>query len=298
MNRVPVYRYSLVSVLKLRGLTSRHPYKKILSFMRFLTLIILALLCGKPQFVDPKSKIEVKGIDMMLVVDVSGSMQYSDFNHETRIDVAKKEAMRFAAKREHDPMGIVLFGKHALSRCPLTLDKRILHALLNEIEIGVVDPDGTVLTRAIIAAVNRLKNSESMNKVIILLTDGEPSEGDLSHNVALEAARRFNIKIYTIGIGSEEQKFAMHPFYGRIALPKVNKELLDLLARETGGKSFLAKNPDDMRTIYDTIDSLEKTVHETDIFSKYYDVFVPFVLVVVGILFLELLLATFVWFSI
>jgi len=296
--RACVYRYSLVSVLAAHRLTSGHQYKKILALMRLLTLLLLAFLAAKPQIVDPHSKVEVEGIDIILTLDVSGSMQFNDFNDQQRIDVAKKEALRFIAKRDHDPMGLVIFGKHAISRCPLTLDKRMLHALVNETQLGIVDPDGTVLSRALLIAVNRLKNSTAKSKIVILLTDGEPSENDLPSKVALEAAKRYGIKIYTIGIGSEEQHYMMHPLYGYIPLPKVNKELLDLLARETGGKSFLAKNPDDMRAIYDTIDSLEKTTYETDVFSNYYDIFLPFVLLLCFVMLVELLLTTFVWFGI
>jgi Ca-activated chloride channel homolog len=293
-----VYHYSLITSLRAHGLTSSHPYKKILGSMRFLFLLALALLSAKPQVVDPHSKVHIEGVDMVLALDVSASMQFNDFDERTRLEVARQEALRFINKRDHDPIGLVLFGKHALSRCPLTLDKRMLHALLSEVKIGIVDADGTVLSRGLLLAVNRLKNSVAKSKIIILLTDGEPSEHDLPIKVALEAAKKFGIKIYTIGIGSQEQQYMMHPLFGYILLPKVNKELLDLLAHETGGTSFLAKNPDDMRSIYNTIDSLEKTAYETDLFSNYYDIFVPFALILCLLLLSELILATWVWFGI
>lgn len=296
--KVVVYRYSLVSSLKAQGLTTRHPFKKILAIFRLITLLTLAFLAGKPQLVDPRSKVEVEGIDMVLVLDVSGSMQHTDFDERSRLDVAKQEALRFIAKRVNDPIGVVVFGKHVISRCPLTLDKTMLRSVIGDLQLGIVDPDGTVLSRALVTAVNRLKQSTATSKVIILLTDGEPSEGDLQPQVALEAAKRYGIKIYTIGIGSEEQRFAMHQLYGLVAIPRVNKELLDILADETGGKSFLAQNPDDMRAIYDTIDQLETTVHETDIFSNYYDIFVPCVWALSVLLLLEQILATFLWFGI
>jgi Ca-activated chloride channel family protein len=174
----------------------------------------------------------------------------------------------------------------------------MLYALLGEVKIGIVDADGTVLSRGLLLAVNRLKNSVAKSKIIILLTDGEPSEHDLPIKVALEAAKKFGIKIYTIGIGSQEQQYMMHPLFGYILLPKVNKELLDQLAHETGGTSFLAKNPDDMRAIYNTIDSLEKTAYDTDLFSNYYDIFVPFALFLCLAFLSELILATWVWFGI
>lgn len=293
-----VYLYSLASRIRAQGLASRHPFKKIFFVLRLFTLLMLAVLIGKPQLVDPRSKVDVEGIDMVLMLDVSGSMQHTDFDEHSRLEVAKREALRFIAKRVNDPIGLVIFGKHAISRCPLTLDKSMLASLVGELQLGIVDPDGTALSRALVTAVNRLKHSKATSKVIILLTDGEPSEGDLRPEVALEAAKRYGIKIYTIGIGSEEQRFAMHQLYGLVAIPRVNKELLDVFAVETGGQSFLAQNPDDMRAIYDTIDQLETTVHETDIFSTYYDIFIPFVLLIGFLLLFEQCLATFVWFGI
>lgn len=292
-----VYRYSLTGTLKRAGFATCHPYKKILALLRFITLLLLALLCGKPQLIDPHSKVDVEGIDIMLVLDVSGSMQSDDFEGKTRIEVAKEEALRFIAKRDNDPIGMVIFGKHAVSRCPLTLDKAMLKSIIENIELGIIDADGTALSRAVVTAVNRLKNSDATSKIMILLTDGEPSVGDLSPDVALEAAKRYGIKIYTIGIGSEKPLYYMHQLYGLAAIPGVNKELLDKFALETGGRSFLAKDPHDMRAIYDTIDKLEKTTRETDIYSTHYDIFIPFVIVLCCLVMLELFLATFVWFG-
>lgn len=293
-----VYRYSLASAIKKSGAASHHPYKKIYTFFRLLTLLVLAVLCGKPQLVDPHSKVDMEGIDIMLVLDVSGSMQSNDFEGKTRIDVAKEEALRFVTKRDNDPIGVVIFGKHALSRCPLTLDKAMLASILRNIELGVIDADGTALSRAVVTAVNRLRHSDATTKIMILLTDGEPSVGDLSPDVALEAAKRYGIKIYTIGIGSEKPLYYMHHLYGLAAIPGVNKQLLDKFAQETGGRAFLAKDPQDMRSIYDMIDKLEKTKRETDIYSTHHDIFIPFIIFLVCLLMLELVLTTFIWFGI
>jgi len=268
--------------------------------MRLLLLIGLAFLIGKPQLVDPRSNITVEGIDIVLVLDASGSMQLQDYSDDkrSRFDIAKEEAIRFIQKRENDPIGLVIFGNDAISRCPLTLDKTILTTMLDDLKLGVVNPDGTMLSTAILTGVNRLKNSKAKSKIVIALTDGEPSENDLDPRIAIEVAKKLGVKIYTIGIGTDEQQYMNHPFYGVIVMPKVNRKLLTMVAKKTGGEFFLAKDEKDMRMVYEKIDALEKTEYETDMYSNYFDWFMPFLWVIIIICFLELLLSTFVWFSI
>lgn len=266
---------------------------------RLLVLIVLVLLCAKPQLVDTRSSIIVEGIDIMLVMDVSGSMGYIDYEDDrrSRIEIAKDEAIRFIQKRTHDAIGLVIFGNEAVSRAPLTLDKPLLTSFVKTLDLGIINPDGTLLATALVTAANRLKHSKAASKVMILLTDGEPSEGDYDPQVALEIAKKLGIKIYTIGIGSDEERFMQHPFYGIVRAPKINSALLTRLAQETGGRFFIARNAKDMRTIYDTIDQLEKTKQETPIFSKYYDVFVPVIWLLIGLLLIPLCMATGRWFG-
>jgi Ca-activated chloride channel homolog len=294
------YEYPLVSSLAKLKKTQPPTHKRVFSLLRILVLGILVFLIPKPQLVDNRSNIIVDGIDIMLVLDVSGSMQFQDYadDQRSRLQVAKDEALRFVNKRINDAIGLVIFGKDALSRVPLTLDKKIINTLISTLEIGIIDPDGTVLSTAIVTAANRLKNSKAKSKVMILLTDGAPSENDTDPSLAIELAQKMGIKIYTVGIGSDEEQFIMHPFYGLIPKPKINKLLLTKIAQETGGKFFLARNSKDMRMIYDTIDSLEKTTHETSLFNKYYDIFIPFVWAIIFLLLAELLLSTTIWFGI
>jgi len=292
------YKYSLGSILKKNNFFSRHPYKKIFFMLRFFSLLILALLIAKPQLVDPRSNILVEGIDMMIVLDMSGSMGAADFGHQSRFDVAKKEALRFIEKREHDPIGLVIFGVDAISRCPITLDKTILRTIIRDLKLGDVDPWETSLFTALLTAENRLKESTSKNKIIIALTDGEPRGDQVPPQMAINVAKKLGIKIYTIGIGPELQDLAhLHPFM-RARMDLVNTKLLKKIAQDTGGKFFMAKNAKDMRKIYEIIDKLEKTEHETDIYSKYLDIFMPFLWIIFFVLLLELFLATFVWFGI
>ncbi len=294
------YSYSCAQILKTHNLATRHPYKKLFFGLRALTLLALVLLIAKPQLVDSRSKIDVEGIDIVLALDVSGSMQFQDYDDDkrSRVDVAKAEAIRFVQKRDNDGIGIVIFGNDAVSRCPLTLDKNMLKKIIEELHIGVIDPDGTMLSKGMVTAINRLKHSKAQSKVLILLTDGEPSEGDMKPATAIEVAQKLGIKVYTVGIGSEKDEFFMHPFYGMVAKPKVNAALLKKIATSTGGQFFMAHNAHDMRVIYDTIDSLEKTQHEAPLFSKYYDIFIPVLLILLGLLLFELWASSFVWFGI
>lgn len=295
------YRYPLSSLLAQQGATSRHPRSKILFAVRFILLALLVVLIAKPQLVDSRSKITIEGIDIVLVMDVSGSMMvphHSD-DDRSRLDVAKQEAIRFIEKRTNDAIGVVIFGNDALSRCPLTVDKTILKNIIAELEIGIVDPEGTVLSKGIITAANRLKHSKSKSKIMVVLTDGEPSPNDADPLIASTIAKELGIKIYTIGIGDNQQVFFNHPVFGRVPVStRLNRPLLESFARETGGVFFEAKKPEDMRRIYDTIDTLEKNTIEAPIFTRYIDWFIPLVWCALALVCSELILTTFIWFGV
>ncbi len=296
----PVYKYSLTSFLISRNVQVKVPHKMILAAMRFITLVGLAFLIARPQLVDEQSKVMIEGIDIMMVLDVSGSMQLFDDlkDQRSRIDVAKTEAVKFIEKRENDPVGLVLFANESVSRCPLTLDKKMLHSIVDDTELGVINPEGTMIAKALIMALNRLKHSKAKSKIIILITDGEPTPGDLNPRAAIELAKKFGIKIYTIGIGGDGG-FFKHPMFGiqRYGVG-LNTDLLSTLAEQTGGKFFEARRSQEMGKIYDEIDKLEKTEYETDVYHKYYDVFMPFLWALICLFCLELFLARFLWFGV
>ncbi len=297
--KFPFYLYPLADFLARQGQMRAPTHKKVFWIIRFLCLLILTILIAKPQLVDSRSSVHIDGVDIMIVLDVSASMQFQDYDDDkrSRFQVAKDEAMRFVDKRTDDALGLVLFGKDALSRIPLTMDKKLINSIIKTLELGIIDPDGTALATAIITAANRLKNSKAASKVMIVLTDGAPSEHDTDPALAIELARALGIKIYTIGIGSDEDQFIMHPFMGLIPKPKINRPLLIKIAQETGAKFFLARNAKDMRAIYDTIDSLEKTSRETSLYNKYYDIFIPGVWIIIALMCTELLLSATIWFG-
>lgn len=292
----PYYQYPLSGLLARKGLSVAPTHVRVFTALRVLVFILLLFLIGKPQLVDHRSSILLDGIDIMMVLDVSGSMQFPDYDKKSRLQVAKEEALAFIDKRNNDAIGLVIFGNDALSRVPLTLDKKIIHDMISSLEIGIINHQGTVLCTAIITAANRLKKSDAKSKIMIVLTDGEPTPNDASPDTAIKIAQQLGIKIYTIGIGNEEE-FFMDPFYGLIQKPKLNKGLLTKIAHETGGKFFLANNTQDMREIYNTIDSLEKTSHETSLYNHYYDIFVPFIWIILFLLVGELLLSSTIWFG-
>lgn len=292
------YRFTLVQEFLKRQIISSDFYKRCLYVLRLLSLILIILLVAKPRLVDLGSKLPVEGIDIMLVLDVSGSMRFQDDESDprSRLDVAKDEAIRFVEKRDNDAVGLALFANDALSRVPLTMDKQLLKRVIQEIELGFINPDGTLLFTGILTAANRLKHSKAKSKVMILLTDGEPTDGDMSAQVVLDIVKQLGIKVYTIGIGSDAPKY-QQTFMGFVMIPGVNRPLLERISDMTGGKFFLAKSPRDMRAIYDTINTLETSEQEIPVYSRWYDVAFTLVWGILALLAIELLLSTFVWFS-
>lgn len=297
----PVYTFPIAYLFVNNNTTvlSTAYHKKILFFIRLAILTGLLLMIGRPQWLDEKSQVNVKGIDIVITLDVSGSMAIFDDlkDRRPRIMVAKDEAIRFIEKRHNDPIGLVIFARDALSRSPLTLDKNFLKELVGSLELGIIDPNGTSLGTGLALAVNRLKKSESKSKIIILLTDGEPTPDEkIEPDIAIDLAQQYNIKVYTIGIGNENGGFIIDPVFGiRRAQTKLNIELLQKIAQKTGGQFFKADKPQDMRTIYNTIDTLEKTDYKTNLFQHYHEAFLSFIWILVLLCAVEFIMRFFVW---
>lgn len=294
------WRYTMSTLLAQHGFAEQTIGPKVITVLHGLLLAILLFFIGKPQLVDERSLVPVQGIDIVLVLDVSGSMQFVDDQDDarSRFQVAKDEAIRFVKKRDNDAIGLVLFGNDAVTRSPITQDKQSLQKSIDELQLGFIDPDGTMLATGMMTALNRLRYSKAKSKIMIVLTDGEPSENDQKPAIPIEIAQQLGVKIYTIGIGSEVPRRIMHPVYGIAIVPTVNKQLLEKIAQQTGGCYFQAKNPKDMRMIYDTIDQFERDEHEQPFFSRVYDLFNMYgytALILVNII---IFLSTFVWFGI
>lgn len=294
------YRYSLVTQLA-NDRVSRSWGRTMLHLLRMMALFSLLIVLARPVLVDSNSKVQVEGIDIMMVLDVSNSMMLFDDlrDRRPRIAVAKEEAIKFVEKRTNDQVGLVIFGRDAVSRCPLTFDKKIVTDIIGKLELGVINADGTVLAQSIVTAANRLKASKAKSKIMILLTDGEPTpELDVDPRGAVEIAQQLGIKIYTIGIGGEHGGLLEDPLFGVRSMGfQLNTKLLKAISQATGGVFFEAKRPDDLEKIYATIDQLEKTEYETTHYQNYYDIFIPFLVAALVVLIIELLAATFVWFA-
>jgi Ca-activated chloride channel family protein len=291
------YRYPLARWLQQQLGASQLWVTRATLLLRAITLLTLGVLVAQPQWVDKRSQINVEGVAMALLLDVSGSMQCFDDpeNPEQRIEVAKREAIRFVAKRTNDPIALVIFGATAVSRVPLTMDKLLLREVIEQLKIGIINPEGTVLSKAMLLGIARLKESPSKSKVMILLTDGQPMNDDVAPQAAIELARAYGVKVYTIGIGGDIS-YLMHPIMGAVPVAsELNKQLLYVIAKETGGQFFEARNPQQLRKIYDHIDQLEKTKIETPLFNDKYDWFIPFVWICIACMAAELMLATMKW---
>ena len=293
----PVYRFS--SLVPLETLGSAATWYRLVTFLlRLATLASLCFALARFQSPDERSKISVQGVDIMLVLDVSESMNIHDDDPEApaRIDIARAEALKFIDKRDNDPIGLVLFSGAPVSRCPLTLDKGVLKEMLMGTTTSTIAVPGTVLSRAILTAANRLKKSTAKSRIMIVLTDGEPTENDIQPALAIELAKKLGIKIYTIGIGGERAGWVDHPVYGMIQVQSsLNVPLLEKFASETGGQFFLARNADDMASIYNTIDQLERTEHETPLFARYFEYFMPFLWLAFLLLMIEIFLTSVWW---
>ncbi len=224
-------------------------------------LVVLAL--ARPQSVTAERELETSGVDIVLSLDISGSMLAEDFKPDNRMAIAKQEAKRFIQGRTSDRIGLVVFARKAYTQCPLTLDYDVLIRLLDEVEIGAIK-DGTAIGLGIGTAVNRLRSSEAKSKIIILITDGENNAGNIDPITAADLARSFGVKIYTIGVGRGGLvPFpVMDPILGKRYIQAnvaIDEDTLKRIAQLSGGLYFRAFDPQSLREIYKKIDALERT---------------------------------------
>jgi Ca-activated chloride channel family protein len=249
-----------------------------------LPLAVLAMLIiglARPQFGRRNATVQASGIDMMLAVDVSGSMQSLDFKVDgqpvSRVDVVKSVVSKFIEARPDDRIGIIEFAHSPYLVCPLTLDHDWLLRNLDRVQIGGID-DGTAIGSGIAACVNRLRDQPGKSKVVVLLTDGQNNCGKISPVMAAEAARALGVKVYTIGAGVRgEAPMPVTDSDGnkRIVMIQadVDEKALQEIATETGGKFFRATDTDSLKNIYGEIDRLEKTTHTLKKFESQRELF-------------------------
>jgi Ca-activated chloride channel family protein len=264
-------------------------------------LMILAL--ARPQAGQKETEILSEGVDIVLCLDTSGSMQALDFELDgrrvDRLAVVKKVVLDFIQKRKNDRIGMVVFGEQAFTQCPLTLDYGVLMSFLDRLRIGMAG-DSTAIGSALATSVKRIKDVPGKSKVVILLTDGRNNTGRISPQTAAELAKTFGVKVYTIGVGQEgESPFLVDTLFGkRYVYQKVDldEDTLRKIADTTGGMYFRATDTASLEKIYDQIDQMEKSKVEVKEYTEYEELFPRFVLAGLLLLLAEFLLAQ-TWFA-
>jgi len=289
-------RFPTLGVIKTIKYPEAQNPVRFLSLLRILALVLIVIALARPQAIESERELNTKGIDIVLALDISGSMQAEDFAPENRLTVAKEEAKKFILGRKSDRIGLVVFARQSYTQCPLTLDYDVLINLLEDIRIGMIK-DGTAIGLSIANAINRLRDSEAKSKVIILMTDGENNSGNIDPITASELAKGFGIKIYTIGIGREGMvPFPVDdPLFGRRyvqAKVNIDEGMLREIATMTGGVYFRARDERSLEQIYKKIDELEKTEVKVKEYANYKELFHYFLWPAIFLLLLEILLGS------
>lgn len=234
-----------------------------LDLFKALALLLFVLALARPQLLHTRRVEEQRGLDILLTLDVSGSMAAVDFKPKNRLEVAKEVIAAFIEKRRDDRLGLVVFAAVAATRCPLTVDSDILKLTLAETELGELE-DGTAIGMALAAAVNRVRHSPAKTRIVILLTDGVNNRGEIDPRDAAKMARDHDVKVYAVGVGTRGQApYPVLDSFGRRRHVLVNVEideaLLGEIAKTTGGLYFRATDPDSLRSIFAEINRWEKT---------------------------------------
>jgi Ca-activated chloride channel family protein len=296
--RVAALRYSSVALALPLGSATRHRSGRFLTTLRFLTAGLLIVALARPQFGRSSTEVKASGVDLVLALDVSGSMESLDFQLDnepaSRLQVVKSVVAPFIKDRPSDRIALVAFAGRPYLISPLTLDHDFLLQNLDRLKIGLVE-DGTAIGSAIASSVNRLRRKPSRSQVIILLTDGMNNVGKVQPKMAAEAAAALGIKIYTIAVGSTGQ--APLPVRDRLGNTHlvmtqvdVDEATLKDIAETTGGRFFRATDTDSLKKIYAEIDAMEKTTHTIKRYEHFQECFAALALAALLLLGLELTL--------
>lgn len=285
-----------VGISTTKGLSKTRSWKNTFQNVPFI-LRLLAISCiiialARPQVKFDEQQSEGEGVDIILCIDVSGSMTAQDFM-PNRMEAAKKVAENFVNNRPNDRIGIVIFSGESFTQCPLTTDHAVLINQIEQIRNGLLE-DGTAIGSGLATSVDRLRNSKAKSKVIILLTDGVNNGGLIDPATALEIAKTFKVKVYTIGVGTDG--YAPTPVSTPMGIVMQNEKvaidekLLKNIADQTGGKYFRATDNKSLQNIYAAIDRLEKSKVEITTFHRFTEKFYPFIFAAMAFLFLEFIL--------
>jgi Ca-activated chloride channel family protein len=302
--RPAAFLYSSVQLVSGVANITRSAAGRTLAALRWLTLSLFIVGMARPQFVESETTVKASGIDIVVAIDLSGSMEAEDFElnrqRVNRLAIAKDVLKRFVEKRPGDRIGLVAFAGKAYVAAPLTLDHDFLQMNIDRLELHTIE-DGTAIGSGLTAAINRLRELKSKSKILILMTDGVNNAGKVPPLTAAEAAQALGIKVYTIGVGTRGVApvprgvdFFGRKLYGQAEVD-IDEKTLTAVARKTGGEYFRADSTDTLRRIYERIDTLEKTEVETKKYVRIKELFHWVLAPGLGLLLLEVLLANTVW---
>ncbi len=298
-NTEPTMRMSDTYVYRHAPKSWRQRMEHVPMLLRLLAFTLLVCALARPQTHTAWGRKSVEGIDIMLAMDVSTSMLAEDLR-PNRLEAAKDVAAEFISGRPDDNIGLTIFAGEAFTQCPMTTDHAALLNLLHNVRTDIAQrgliQDGTAIGMGLANAVGRLKDSPTKSKVVILLTDGSNNQGDISPMTAAEIARSFNIRVYTIGVGTN--KTARYPIsvggtVQYVNMPaEIDTETLRNIAATTDGNFYRATNTAELKKIYKDIDQLERTKFDVQRFSRRYEGFLPFIIGAALALIIEILLRT------
>jgi Ca-activated chloride channel family protein len=289
-------KYSDVRIVRRAARTRRQKYRFVLLVLRASAMALFVVAFARPRSGTDIREVTSEGIDIMVALDVSSSMQAEDFKPYNRLYVAKEEIKKFISRRLNDRIGLVVFAKNSFTQCPLTVDYGVLLSFVDKVNFGLIE-DGTAIGMAIANGVNRIRESKAKSKIMVLLTDGDNNAGEIDPLTAANLATAFDIKIYTIGVGRAGS--GMYPVGDRLFGKRyvqsrtnvVDEETLKEIAARTDGKYFRARSGDDLEKIYGIIDKMEKTEVKVSAHVQYRELFHYFVYAGLILLVLELILA-------
>jgi len=291
-NDNPALRLTTLSGIDRTKIGGKAQYRPLLFVLRVIGLVALCIALARPQSTNTTENIDTEGIDIVLAMDVSGSMVAEDFK-PNRIEAAKAVALKFVDQRPTDRIGLVIFSGESFTMCPITIDHNVLKEQIAQVKNGMI-VDGTSIGMGLATAVDRLRFATGRSKVIILMTDGVNNMGLIDPMTALEIAKAYKVRVYTIGIGTRGQ--AVIPVQTPMGVQKqmmqvdLDEPLLRQIAAGTNGKYFRATDNKSLEGIYKDIDKLEKTRVDITSYKHYAELYFPFALIAVLCLFLEMLL--------
>jgi Ca-activated chloride channel family protein len=294
--RSTTLQYSDLRLVRDLPQSARIRLRRLPTVLRLTVLALLIVAAARPQASREREIVHGKGVDIVLAVDISGSMAALDFEPQNRLEAAKQVIGEFITGRHYDRIGVVVFAREAFSQCPPTFDYNVLRRLLTEVKLApdLGLDDGTAIGMGLAQAVGMLQESEAESRVIILLTDGVNNAGQIDPLTAAQAAAALGVKVYTIGMGRPGQvPFPVDSFFGQTTQmieSEIDEETLQRIAETTNALYFRATDTEGLRQIYDQIDRMEKSEVEVQVFTRYKELAEWALFPALGLLLLELIL--------